>query len=480
MENKGDSFLKHFSWYFAGTLIPMVIGFAKTPIFTRHYSTAEFGQLGLVLITASYFTTLLFSSIRSNLWRYYNKFYQANKLYEFYSNVFYFISISTLIVIIFTGLVLTFFDFDDLERKLIILAALFIIQEGILSIYYSSLQIRHQSRKYNILLSTQSLLIFLVLLALAFVFNLDVSAMILAYVIIYTVMFIYVLIDKRKHIGVLLKSWNVNLKRRTQKLLLSYGSYSMIASTMFMLIVSSDRYIVAIYETIEDVGIYTKNYDVAYLSLFSLIPIFQGASSPIVIKALEQSKKTGLIQIKKYISLYFFIFLPITFLAILYSKEIAFILLGETFRVGHIIMPYVFASMFIAGLIQFYETNLNFENKIKKVAKFFSIGLLVNLVLNFLLIPKFGYVAAAISTLLTYVLIGFLFFLETKSNLLSDLLREKRIINVLKLMILFLTLYFLIRINFEFNIWRSIAEIILFVIVYCIFFYKDLNEIRFI
>ena len=55
-------------------------------------------------------------------------------------------------------------------------------------------------------------------------------------------------------------------------------------------------------EVVEDVGIYTKNYDVAYLSLFSLIPIFQGASSPIVIKALEQSKKTGLIQIKKYIT----------------------------------------------------------------------------------------------------------------------------------------------------------------------------------
>ena len=38
--------MKDLSWYLLGTIIPMGVGFIKTPIFTRYFTPEEYGYLG--------------------------------------------------------------------------------------------------------------------------------------------------------------------------------------------------------------------------------------------------------------------------------------------------------------------------------------------------------------------------------------------------------------------------------------------------
>ncbi len=42
-----SGFVKDMSWYLIGTIIPMGVGFIKTPVFTRYFTPEEFGYLGL-------------------------------------------------------------------------------------------------------------------------------------------------------------------------------------------------------------------------------------------------------------------------------------------------------------------------------------------------------------------------------------------------------------------------------------------------
>jgi len=48
-EGNNKRFIVDMGWYLLGTLIPMGVGFVKTPIFTRYFTPEEYGYLGLVI-----------------------------------------------------------------------------------------------------------------------------------------------------------------------------------------------------------------------------------------------------------------------------------------------------------------------------------------------------------------------------------------------------------------------------------------------
>ena len=80
-------FLTDMGWYLGGAVVPMVVGFFKTPIFTRYFTPEEYGYLGLIMITFSYISIFLYSWLSSCLWRYYNAYKLKNDLKTLYSNL---------------------------------------------------------------------------------------------------------------------------------------------------------------------------------------------------------------------------------------------------------------------------------------------------------------------------------------------------------------------------------------------------------
>ncbi len=86
--------LKDFSWYLLSSFFPLLVGFVKTPVFTRHFSTEDFGTLGIVQATFSYLGMLLFSWISSILWRYYQKYKLESRLEVLFGNLLLFAGIS--------------------------------------------------------------------------------------------------------------------------------------------------------------------------------------------------------------------------------------------------------------------------------------------------------------------------------------------------------------------------------------------------
>ena len=79
------------------------------------------------------------------------------------------------------------------------------------------------------------------------------------------------------------------------------------------------------------------------------------------------------------------------------------ILAAQEYYEGYKIIPLVSLWAFFLGLQQRFQVGLVFYKKTNFVMYSIIASGLLNLGLNFLLVPKYGYVAAAITTLISYI-----------------------------------------------------------------------------
>ena len=66
---------------------------------------------------------------------------------------------------------------------------------------------------------------------------------------------------------------------------------------------------------------------------------------------------------------------------------------------------HVFFAAFFQGLSNFWELRMKFSDRMRLLSLVFLAGALINLFLNLWLVPLYGYQWAAISTLITYMLL---------------------------------------------------------------------------
>jgi len=462
-----------------GAMVPMLLNLFKTPIFTRHYSTEDFGYLGLVMTTFGYLSTISFSWLASCMWRYYNEFKKRIGLEKLYSNILFLYVLSSLLTLLLTlgmAFVCYYKNMDLVVIKLIFITFLHFCTKELLALYMIVMRIKGFAKTYNYILILQVFLAFVLLLLFAFVLEMDISAMILSSLLIdcSIILILFTGMLRRKSLN------KISMKlvsKRVVKILFGYGSVTLIAALFLMLIVTSDRYIIAAYDTISNVGIYTKVYDISQLSIMAIIFVYFSTINPRMIKELTYNFENADELLVKYFYAFLLFGIPMTFLSSIYSKEIVQVLLGEAFRPGYVIMPSIFFSAFIYGLVKFYENKLKFANKTVFIARVFGISFFINLILNFLFVPKFGYIAAAYSTLTTYIFMMICFFWNDSMTFFRQKNYVKDISIVIVLMTAFWLIDFTLRKEINFNFLYAILEAVIFLGIFVLIFYKKIKKL---
>ena len=79
-------------------------------------------------------------------------------------------------------------------------------------------------------------------------------------------------------------------------------------------------------------------------------------------------------------------------------------LIGESFQSGLIIVPYIALGYLFYGIYVLQMTSIFILNKQNWGLVFWSLGALVNIVGNYILIPRFGFIGAAYSSALGYLI----------------------------------------------------------------------------
>lgn len=460
-------------WYLLGTLIPMGVGFFKTPIFTRYFTPEEYGYLGLITITFSYFSIFLYSWLASCLWRYYNAYKNKNDLMDLYSNLFFIYLGASIVLLIIAGIWYATAE-NPLVKQLIVLSFFLYFIKEFIGLYLIVIRLEGKALSYNLIHSSRAVLSFGLLYIMTFEYHQRITSVLISSIFVDIAVLLFILLFVRENLAFSIRS----ISRKTLMVLYRFGSIGLIANFCFLLISSSDRYIIALFCTVDDVGIYNQVYNISQLSVVALVTVFFNTVNPKLNKELEVNFEGSNQLSSNYLFVLLLFGLPIITYFSLFSKQMAYVLLGEEFRGGYTIMPYVFISAFLYGLFLFIEIKFKFAEKLKDIAIGMVIASIINVVLNFVFIPMYGYKWAAITTFISYLFLFLYFYLQDSLGFFQNPHFVKKIIFSLLILLAQVIIDLTLRSFYSIDVWYTILEGIIFFVIYLGVFKNEIRSLK--
>lgn len=151
-------------------------------------------------------------------------------------------------------------------------------------------------------------------------------------------------------------------------------------------------------------GLYNATY-----KLISVVTIFYGIYAsvifPIMSKLFKNDEELLIVSYEKSIKYLMLVIIPIAVATFFYSTDIMTFIYGHKYDAGApilVILIWTACLLFANGA---GNTLLNASHKEVSVTKIYSIAAIFNIVMNFILIPYLSYIGAAITTVLSDILI---------------------------------------------------------------------------
>jgi O-antigen/teichoic acid export membrane protein len=185
--------------------------------------------------------------------------------------------------------------------------------------------------------------------------------------------------------------------------LASYGVPLVLGNLGAWVLSQADRYLVALYFSTQEVGVYSAAYWVSENSMKLMSVIFMLSSTPLLAttwekKGQEASEKL-LISVTR---VYLLVAIPAAIGLSVLSVPLLRVLTGTAYATGYTVVPWVIAGAFFLGLQQRFNQVLLLLKRSRIVMIWLVISGALNVLLNVLFLRRFGYQVAAINTLVSY------------------------------------------------------------------------------
>jgi len=203
---------------------------------------------------------------------------------------------------------------------------------------------------------------------------------------------------------------------------LKYGA-PLIPTLIFSFVVASgDRYVIGFFMNAENVGIYSAAYSIgSIIIMFSTFIVY--ILSPTIFKLYDKGKIDGVKVYLSYSWKYFLLLsIPSAFgLSVLAEPLLSILTTPEFVSVGKFIIPLVSLSTIIWGAEIIFGTALRLVKHTKIFAIVFGSAALLNLGLNIILVPRWGVIGAAITTLIAYTIAGVIIYYKSRQHMRFDI-----------------------------------------------------------
>lgn len=180
-----------------------------------------------------------------------------------------------------------------------------------------------------------------------------------------------------------------------------YG-YPIAASlALTVVLASTDRFLLAAFMDEAAVGAYHAGYSIANRTLDVLFLWLGSAGQPALVMALERGGADRLKEAaREQLSTFLLIGLPAAAGVALVARPLADVLIGEELRVAAAsITPWIALSALLYGLTAYYFGQaFTLGRKTKHLLAAMAVPALLNVVLNLILVPRFGLMGAAWAT----------------------------------------------------------------------------------
>ncbi|MGI1748414.1 oligosaccharide flippase family protein [Streptococcus uberis] len=433
-----------------------ILSFLLIPLYTAVLTTAEYGIADLLTTTVNLLLPFFTLIISESVMRF--ALDQEKNKKEVFSIGIYITIIGFLILVCFTPFILT-------RENIRAYYVYFLVYYLAVALYSVLSQFARGIEKVAIfsLCGVLQTLVFISLnILFLFVFKIGLMGYLLS--LILSTFFADVFLWFGAHLSKYVLSPR-NISKETFKEMLGYSVPMIPNSISWWISNSSDKYIITFFSGVALTGVYSVSQRIP--SLFSIIStIFMGAWQISAVEdfGTEESRHFFSNVYRKYSELN----ILIISLLICGTRILAHFLFSNDFYQGWIYVPVLlFASMFYS-MGGFLGTIYTSAKKTKMLFISTVIAALANIVFNYLLIPKFGAMGAAIATLISYFMVWVIRIVDTSKILKLDVNWKKEII----LYILVFLQIVLMLIN-TMTMWGASVLILLIILVTM---YKDIIQ----
>lgn len=402
--------LTHVSTYTFGNLLTTLVSLISFPILTRLFSVEEYGLLSLISTTLLLLVGLAKVGIQHSAVRFYAEYRARNDpaaLETFYSTVLFgmlgFGMVVTLIWAVASQIIPANWWTDPRLPGLFLLTAALILVRTVDSSMINVLRAQERSGAYVIYTVLKKYIgLGLTLLILLFVArNLYgfYSATLLTEAVAVIALLVYM--SRGSSYSPAKFSWTALSG------MMVFGIPMVGYEVLGIVLQMGDRYVMQAYLGSEAIGLYSAAYNLCEYTGLVFVSSFLQAVQPMYVRTWEQQ---GAAETSLFVSraLHFYMMISAAVVAGLAAtaKPLIGLLASSKFESGAVVVPMVAAGLMISGILPLAGAGIYVRKNSGKMMAMVGASAVVSLLLNLLLVPRFGIMGSAFSALGSYVFLA--------------------------------------------------------------------------
>ena len=401
MKDRVIQIVRDSAWYMGVNLVSAAIGFIAIPIFTRIFNPSDYGIYSLVNTAITLGAPIFYVYLHSSVMRFYPEYEKKGETDLFYSTAFHYVPY---FMIMFLGLLLPLAIFVlplGQYRLVICLGIAVFALYSLYNVMLAFLRIRQMTWQYASLYVFVQFTNYLVGAGIAVWLNAGIAGPFWGWLVALAV-------------AVLLQMWALGVWGRVrsgrnspalQKEFFRFGFALIFTTFLTDILTASDRYMVMAMKGAFQVGLYTVVYTLIMSVERIMVSFMVLAAVPVIYRLYEEEGEESAIELVKRVTRYFLIILaPVVVGLCVLRDPILHVITSPKYYAASSIMTPLAIGIFLSNLA--WLPLMAFRLKKKSNMSLFPMAIAAasNVVLNLVLISRYGYTGAAWATLISYFL----------------------------------------------------------------------------
>lgn len=393
---------KNMSWLLISQIIASICGFIWTILTARYLSVSEYGILGFAISLTGILTILTDLGISTHIVRHIATDYDTTPKYL--GNAIPLKSLFALLTCIITLIILILIKSNELTISITLLFTLEMIFKSFVSLLNGAFQ-AFEEGKYQGITNTILNTLLLIFILISIFTDLGIYGITFSYVLANLISLIYAYYAFQKHITKPKYEIDKTFCKKITILSLPFAATGFLATIYFSIDVVMLTNMVGNYAT----GIYNATYKlITILTVF--YSVYGAVIYPVMSKFYKNDEKLLLISFEKSIKYLMMIIIPLSFATIFYSHDIIYLIYGNKYNQASSVLSILIWTMCLLLISGPCNNLLNASHEELSVTKIYTLAAIFNIILNMFLIPYLSYNGAAITTVLSDLLIVILQF----------------------------------------------------------------------
>ena len=397
--NRLREIVTHTAVYGVGTVLNSILGLVLVPLYTRQFAPDVFGILSLLTLAGTLAGAVFYLGVSSALARSYYDYEDPEERATV-------VSTSVLLTLLgaaaqmITGVLLAaplsrwLLGSADYAPHLLVAfggsAATFVSQ-----LFYVVLRFQRRSVMVVAINIGGLLLTFVAILWLLHQNGPDVMAPLLGTLIGQAAMAVALAWACRKTLP-------FAISRREIGIQLRFGAPTVLVALAYYLLTGIDRFALSQFASLTDVGVYSLGSRVGVAIHMLFIMPFAQIWTPMRMQYRRDADAPRLFS--RVLTYYFVAGMLLTVLICAFAREIVQIVAGRPeYQGAYIVVPFIALSHLFYGGVNVIDNGILFSRRIHLHAMAFAGAAVLNALLNFWLVPHYGYLGAAAAALCSYL-----------------------------------------------------------------------------